>query len=212
MPISLVLADDHPIILDALENLFSLEPDFRVLGRCTTGREAVRLTSTLRPDVLVLDLRLPQGSGLEVLHALARLRLPTRVVVLTAAVSDDDVLEAIRLGIRGLVLKESAPATLVDCVRRVAAGGQYVEPRFLARAMDSAQQRPGGGRDWDSLLTPRELQIVRMVAAGLRNKEIGQQLGISEGTVKIHLHNIYEKVNLDNRVELALRARSKGLG
>jgi DNA-binding NarL/FixJ family response regulator len=114
------------------------------------------------------------------------------------------------LGIRGLVLKESAPRTLVDCVRRVHAGGQYIEPQFLTRAMDASHQRASGSSELEDVLTPRELQIVRLLADGLRNKEIAQALEISEGTVKIHLHNIYEKLNVDSRVELALMARAKG--
>ncbi len=210
MAIKILLADDHPIILDALENLFALQPDFEVVGRCLTGAETTRAIPKLRPDILVLDLRMPQGDGLDVLREMARANVPTRVVVLTAAASDDEVLEAIRLGIRGLVLKESAPRALVECVRRVHAGGQYIEPQFLTRATDAAHQRASGRRELEEVLTPRELQILRLVADGLRNKEIAQGLEISEGTVKIHLHNIYEKVNVDSRVELALLARSKG--
>ncbi len=211
MAITIMLADDHPILLDALENLFGLQPDFEVVGRCLTGAETVRAVAQASPDILVLDLRMPRGDGLHVLRELARANAATRVVVLTAAVSDDEVLEAIRLGIRGLVLKESAPRTLVECVRRVHAGGQYIEPQFLTRAMDAAHRRTPGGQELDDLLTPRERQILRLVADGLRNKEIALRLEISEGTVKIHLHNIYDKVNVDSRVELALRARSKGL-
>jgi two-component system nitrate/nitrite response regulator NarL len=210
MAITVVLADDHPIVLDALQSLFSLQPDLQVVGRCLSGAETLRVVAERRPDILVLDLRMPNGDGLSVLREMARLQSPTRVVVLTAAVSDDDVLEAIRLGIRGLVLKESAPKALVECVRRVHAGGQYIEPRFLTRALDAAQRRDAGRREAASLLTPRELQVLRMVADGLRNRAIAEQLEISEGTVKIHLHNIYEKIDVENRVELALYARAKG--
>jgi two-component system, NarL family, nitrate/nitrite response regulator NarL len=210
MAITVVLADDHPIVLDALQSLFSLQPDLQVVARCLNGGETLRAVAERRPDILVLDLRMPNGDGLSVLREMARLESATRVVVLTAAVSDDDVLEAIRLGIRGLVLKESAPKALVECVRRVHAGGQYIEPRFLTRALDAAQRRDAGHRELTGLLTPRELQVLRMVAAGLRNRAIAQQLEISEGTVKIHLHNIYEKVDVENRVELALFARAKG--
>ena len=205
-----MLADDHPIVLEALENLFSLQPDFQVVARCLNGAETLHAVAERRPDMLVLDLRMPGGDGLGVLREMARRRDDTRVVVLTAAVSDDDVLEAIRLGIRGLVLKESAPKALVECVRRVHAGGQYIEPRFLTRALDAAQRRDAGHRELAAVLTPRELQVLRMVADGLRNRAIAQQLQISEGTVKIHLHNIYEKVDVENRVELALYARAKG--
>jgi two-component system nitrate/nitrite response regulator NarL len=211
MAIKVVLADDHPIILDALQSLFSLQPDLQVVGRCLNGAETLRVLADQRPDILVLDLRMPNGDGLSVLREMARLQSSTRVVVLTAAVSDDDVLEAIRLGIRGLVLKESAPRALVECVRRVHAGGQYIEPRFLTRALDAAQRRDTGQRELAGVLTPREAQVLRMVAAGLRNRAIAQQLDISEGTVKIHLHNIYEKIDVENRVELALFARAKGL-
>jgi two-component system nitrate/nitrite response regulator NarL len=210
MAITVVLADDHPIVLDALQSLFSLQPDLQVVGRCLNGAETLRAVAQARPDILVLDLRMPNGDGLSVLREMARLQSPTRVVVLTAAVSDDDVLEAIRLGIRGLVLKESAPKALVECVRRVHAGGQYIEPRFLTRALDAAQRRDAGQRELASVLTPRELQVLRMVADGLRNRAIAQQLEISEGTVKIHLHNIYEKIDVENRVELALYARARG--
>jgi two-component system, NarL family, nitrate/nitrite response regulator NarL len=210
MAITVVLADDHPIVLDALQSLFSLQADLQVLARCLNGAETLRAVAERPPDILVLDLRMPNGDGLSVLRELARRQSPTRVVVLTAAVSDDDVLEAIRLGIRGLVLKESAPKALVECVRRVHAGGQYIEPRFLTRALDAAQQRNAGRRELGGMLTPRELQVLRMVAGGLRNRAIAQQLEISEGTVKIHLHNIYEKVDVENRVELALFARAKG--
>src|SRR5574341_674072 len=134
MAVRILLADDHPILLDALENLLSLQPDFQVVGRHSTGTETINAVARLRPDVLVLDLRMRNGDGLEVLRTMARTSAATRVVVLTAAASDDEVLEAIRLGIRGLVLKESAPRTLVDCVRRVHAGGQHIEPQFLTRA------------------------------------------------------------------------------
>jgi DNA-binding NarL/FixJ family response regulator len=210
MAIRILLADDHPIVLDALENLFGLQPDFQVVGRYLTGAETIEAVGRLRPDILVLDLRMPNGHGLEVLRHLARTGATTGVVVLTAAASDDEVLEAIRLGIRGLVLKESAPRALVECVRRVHAGGQYIEPQFLTRATDASRQRAAAGRDLEDLLTPRELQVMRLVADGLRNKEIAQDLDISEGTVKIHLHNIYEKLDMDSRVELALMARAKG--
>jgi DNA-binding NarL/FixJ family response regulator len=210
MTIRITLADDHPIVLDALQNLFALQPDFEVVDRCHTGSQTLGSLGKLRPDVLVLDLRMPGGDGLNVLREMARTRIPTRVVVLTAAVSDDEVLEAIRLGIKGLVLKESAPRSLVDCVRRVHAGGQCIESQYLTRAMD-VTQRPAGRQELEDLLTPREQQIMRLVADGLRNKEIARDLDISEGTVKIHLHNIYEKVKLESRVELALLARSTGM-
>ena len=184
--------------------------DDRAVVVARVNGELRDLSHPLAEGDTVEPVRVDEEDGLSVLREMARLQSSTRVVVLTAAVSDDDVLEAIRLGIRGLVLKESAPRALVECVRRVHAGGQYIEPRFLTRALDAAQRRDAGHRELTGLLTPRELQVLRMVAGGLRNRAIAQQLEISEGTVKIHLHNIYEKVDVENRVELALLARAKG--
>lgn len=138
-------------------------------------------------------------------------RLPTRVVVFTTAIDEDQALEAIRLGVRGVVLKEMAPRHLVQCVRKVHAGEQWLEKRSIGRVLDKLLQREAGARETAGVLTPREIEIVRMVARGLRNKEIGVGLAISEGTVKTHLHNIYEKLHVDGRVALTLYAQQKGL-
>ncbi len=137
--------------------------------------------------------------------------LPTRIVLLTAELDEDDVLKAVRLGVRGVVLKEMAPQMLVDCVRKVAAGEQWIERRSLTRALDRMLRREAGLREVTSVLTPREIEIVRLVAEGLRNQAIGERLRISEGTVKVHLHNIYEKLGIDGRVALTHYAREKGL-
>lgn len=211
MPISLVLADDHPIILDGLEMLFRQEQDFQVLARCVNGEEAIQALRHHRPDILVLDIRMPGKDGLAVLRETKNDRLPTRTVLLTMGLDEDDLLEAIRLGVRGVVLKEMAPQMLVQCVRKVHAGEQWLETRSVSRALEKMLWREAGERQVAGILTPRELEIVRMVAAGLRNKEIADSLFISEGTVKIHLHHIYEKLNLAGRLELVLYAQDKGL-
>jgi DNA-binding NarL/FixJ family response regulator len=211
MPISLVLADDHPIILDGLEILFREERDFQVLARCVNGEEALQAVRQHRPDVLILDIRMPGKDGLVVLREMKKDRLPTRTVLLTVGLDEDDVLEALRLGVRGVVLKEMAPQMLVQCVRKVHAGEQWLEKRSVGRALEKMLLREAGEREVAGALTPRELEIVRMVAAGLRNKQIADTLNISEGTVKIHLHHIYEKLHLDGRLELALYAQDKGL-
>jgi two-component system, NarL family, nitrate/nitrite response regulator NarL len=207
----LLLADDHPIVLDGLEQLFRLEPDFEVVGRCRDGEETLRRVRELLPDVLVLDVRMPGRDGVEVLRALDEEKLPTRVVLLTAAVDDDQLLEAIRLGAGGVVLKETAPQLLVDAVRQVHAGGQWLEQGLGGRALRKLLTREAGQREAAQRLTPREVEIVRMVARGMRNRAIGERLFISEGTVKIHLHNIYEKVKVQGRVELTLYAHERGL-
>jgi DNA-binding NarL/FixJ family response regulator len=211
MAISLVLADDHPIVLDALENLFRQEADFKVLGRCVNGEEALRAVREYRPDVLILDIRMFRMDGLAVLREMKKEGLSTRVVLLTVALDEDQVVEAIRLGVSGMVLKEMAPRLLVQCVRKVHAGEQWLERQSFGRAMERMLRREAGAREIAGILTPREIEIVRMAATGLRNKQIAEKLFISEGTAKIHLHNIYEKLGLSDRLELARYARDKGL-
>lgn len=211
MAIRIALADDHPIVLQGLQQLFERHADFEVVCCCTTGNAALIGVRSHRPDVLVLDLRMPEGSGLDVLRAIAADKLECRTVLLTAAVSDDEVIEAVRLGARGLILKESPPEALVDCVRRVFRGEQWLERETLTRVLGRALDREAAARDAADALTPREIEIVRMVAQGLRNRAIAERLSISEGTVKVHLHNIYEKFAVDGRLELLLSARNKGL-
>jgi len=211
MPVRLVLADDHPIVLDGLEQLFRAQKDFVVVARCQDGAETLRAVRQHRPDVLLLDIRMPAPDGLQVIRELQGESLPTRIVLLTAALEEDDVLEAVRLGVKGVVLKEMAPQMLVECVRKVAAGEQWIERRSLTMALDKVLRREAGLREVTSVLTPREIEIVRLAAQGLRNQAIADQLHISEGTVKVHLHNIYEKLGVDGRVALTLYARDKGL-
>ena len=211
MSIRLVLADDHPIVLDGLEQLFRLEKGFEVLARCVNGEETVLAVREHRPDVLILDLQMPGKTGLEVLREMNGEGLPTRVVLLTAALNVDEVLEATRLGVRGVVLKEMAPRLLVQCVRTVHAGGQWLEKRAVGLALDRMLEREAGARELANVLTRREIEIVRMVASGSRNKEIAEKLFISEGTVKVHLHKVCEKLQVDSRVELTLYAKDKGL-
>jgi DNA-binding NarL/FixJ family response regulator len=203
MTIRLVLADDHPIVLEGLRQLLAAEAGFAVLAACADGEEALRAVREHRPDVLVLDLHMPKVDGLAVLRQLRAESLSTRVVILTASLADHNVLEAVRLGARGLVLKEMASELVVRCVRTVHAGGEWLE-RGLVR-------REAGAEEVARVLTPREIEIVRLVARGGRNKVIARELGITEGTVKIHLHNIYEKLGIESRTELALYAQRKSL-
>jgi len=207
----LVLADDHPIVLDGLEQLFRLEPDFEVVARCRDGEETLRAVREQAPDLLILDIRMPGRDGLAVLAAIRDEHLPTRVVLLTAALDDDQLVEAVRLGVRGVVLKETAPRLLVKAVREVLAGGQWLEAGAVSRALRKLAQRNAETRQAERVLTPRELELVRMAAHGLRNREIARRLCITEGTVKIHFHKIYQKLKVDGRLELALYARDRGL-
>jgi DNA-binding NarL/FixJ family response regulator len=211
MPITLVLSDDHPLILDGMENLFRLEKDFKVVARCLDGDETVKAVRKHKPDVLVLDIRMPGTDGLSLLRGMKKEKLSTRVVLLTGALDEDELAEAVRLGVRGLVLKEMAPKLLVQCIRQVHAGELWLEKRSVTNALEKLLQREAGQREIAQLLTPREIEIVKQVAAGLRNIEIAKRLFISEGTVKMHLHNIYQKLGVDSRINLTRYAQEKGL-
>ncbi len=211
MPIRIVLADDHTMVLQGLELLLRQEPDFQVLACCRNGDETLRAVRQYRPDILILDLAMPGKDGLAVLRELHHEELPTRVVLLTAALDEDDTLEALRLGVGGVVLKEMTVPLLIQCVRKVHAGDLWLEKRSISRALDKMLRREAGAREMAKVLTPREIEVIRLVANGMRNKEIAQRLAISEGTVKIHLHRSYEKLHVDNRLELLRYAQAKGL-
>ena len=211
MTIRIVTADDHPFILDGLDQLFRAEDDCEIVARCTNGEEALRAVQQYRPDVLVLDVRMPRLDGIELLRRMQGLQLPTKVVLLTASLDDARLLEAFRLGANGLVLKESAPRLLVQSVRQVAAGEQSWNGKAIAGALRLVLQREQAVAAVASTLTPREIEVTRMVAAGLRNKEIAARLDITEGTVKFHLHGIYEKLQIDGRYALMSYARDHGI-
>ena len=206
-----VIADDHPIVLEGLAQLFAVEKDFQVVERCHNGAEALGAVAKLKPDVLVLDVRMPVRDGMEVLRELASQKSPTRVVLLTAEMNDNDVLEAIRLGACAIVLKETASQNLVRAARAASRGEQTLDDRSVRRALDHLLRREAGVAEARRVLTARELDIVRMVARGLRNRQIAEELSISEGTVKIHLHSIYAKLGVSGRVELTLYAQEHAL-
>lgn len=211
MRIRVVLVDDHQIVLHGLQQLFERQEDFEVVCCCRDGAGAVAAVAEHHPDVVILDLRMPEQSGLDVLRTLAARQLSSRVVLLTAAIRDEEVVEAVKLGAMGLVLKESSPDVLLECVRTVHRGQQWIERETLTRAIRSTRDRDAPVQPAGGALTPREVDILKMVAQGLRNKAIAERLTISEGTVKVHLHNIYEKFGVDGRLELLLCAQQKGL-
>jgi DNA-binding NarL/FixJ family response regulator len=211
MAIKLVLADDHPLLLDGLEKLLRLEKDFRILARCLTGQETLKALEQHKPDVLILDIHLPGMDGLEVMRKMQEKKLPTRVVLLTAAVDESQMAQAIRLEVGGVVLKESASKTLIECIRKVHAGEQWFEKGALGRTLENLFQRDAARDAVAQVLSPREMEILRKVLSGLRNKDIAKILFISEGTVKVHLHSIYQKLKLDGRLQLIQYCHQRGL-
>jgi DNA-binding NarL/FixJ family response regulator len=211
LPIRVILVDDHSIVLDGLRRLFESEGDFQVVASCADAASALDALRRQPCDVVILDLRMPERTGLDVLQTMSDERIAARPVLLTAAIKDDEVVHALRLGAMGVVLKESDPESLLECVRRVHQGEQWIDRDTMSRALGRVMMREAAAREASRTLTPRELEIVRMIAQGLRNKAIADRLSISEGTVKIHLHNIYEKLRVDGRLELMLYAQEKGL-
>jgi two-component system nitrate/nitrite response regulator NarP len=197
----ILLADDHPMIRAAIEVLLR-DTSYQVVGMAGTSEGALAEIQRLRPDILLLDIQMPGGSGLDVLRQLRAEKSTVGVILLTAAVDDTALLEAKALKVRGIVLKNSDPAYLLECLDSVAAGRIWIDPELAKRSrkLSSTISHPS------LQLAPRERQLIAFVRKGLRNREIGEQLGVTEGTVKAYLHAIYEKLGVGNRTELAIRA------
>lgn len=211
MPIHLVVADSYPIVLDGMEHLFHQEEGFQLVARCTDGVEAMEAIRRHRPDVAILDMRLPGKDGLAISREVLAERLPVRVVLFTAELDEEQMLEAVHAGVRGIVLKEMKTQLLVQCVRKVHEGEHWLDRRSTRVAIERILQREAGANEIAAFTTQQEINIIRHAAQGLRNKEIANKLCISEGTVKTHLHNIYDKLHLKSRMALLRYAREKGL-
>ncbi|MGR8980769.1 MAG: response regulator [Gammaproteobacteria bacterium] len=211
MTINLVLADDHPLVISGLKLLFSTEPEIEVLACCSEGESVVPTVLEHKPDILVLDLKMPNKDGLAVIRELQNQKLNVKIVLLTAALDENEVLDAIRLGVRGVVLKEMAPQLLIQCIRKVYYGGEWIEKNSVTRALEKILKHEAEMQQLHQLLTPREIDLIKLVANGYSNKRIAEERHISEGTVKVHLHNIFDKLQLKSRVELTLYAQNKGL-
>jgi DNA-binding NarL/FixJ family response regulator len=209
--IDLVLADGHPIVLQGLRHCFRWEADLDVIASCTSDETTLSAIDAYDPVGLVLDLRLPDTGGLRVLRVLSAQGRSTRVVLLSDSITEHEMSEAIRLGVRGIILKAMAPALLVQCVRQVCQGGMWFEHETFGAVIEGMHRREAGVRDLRQRLTRREVEVLQLVAAGHTNGEITEALKIAEGTVKIHVHNLYEKLGTRNRLQLALRARESGL-
>ena len=209
--VTLVLADGHPIVLDGLEHVFRPEKKFKILARCTTGEETLRAARRHRPDILILDIHMLVENGLNVLKEITKSKLPTRSVIFTAALNENEMFEAIRLGASGIVLKHMASKLLVQCVKKVHAGEKWFERNSLTSAAQTLVQRENAVRRAYAILSSREIEVAHLIAGGLTNKHVGKKLYISEGTVKTHLHKIYDKLHVASRLALALYARDNGL-
>jgi len=215
--VRILLADDHPIVRDGLKKLLQLEEDFEVVGEAGDGREVLEKCHELDPDVLLLDLRMPNLDGLSALQALQQTNKRTRVIILTASEDKNEFVQAMKLGCSGIVLKQTAPDLIVKSIRKVNSGEIWLDSlttaavmRQFSTGLESAGGGGGKGRE-RSPLSAREREIVALVAQGYKNKEMAEKMFISEQTVKNHLHNIFDKLGVSDRLELAIYAIHKGL-
>ncbi|HEY2386648.1 MAG TPA: response regulator transcription factor [Candidatus Binatia bacterium] len=210
----LVLVDDHTLFRDGLRTILQMEDDIEVIADVESAEDIVELVWQLKPDLLLLDIRMPTGNGLEAVPAVVRISPDTRVLVLTACDEQEEHVRALMLGAKGVVLKDSARNTLIEAIRTVCRGGFWIDPRMRRTVADEvAQSGTSGGstRRGHTGLTDRELEIVRLVASGQKNKEVSAALTISERTVKTHLQNIFQKLGVRDRVALVMYALQHGL-
>ncbi|MFN2387493.1 MAG: response regulator [Thermoanaerobaculia bacterium] len=208
-PIRILIADDHPIVRDGLRRLLETEPDFQVVGQAADGREAVKLVRDVQPDVLLLDLSMPRLPGLEVLRELSDSAASVRTILLAAAIEKEQIIEALQMGARGVVLKESATQLLFKGIRTVMAGQYWVgreKVSDLVAALRGLVASGGEKPDKNFGLTRRELEIVSTIVAGYTNRDIAQKFSLSEDTVKHHLTHIFDKLGVSSRLELAMFA------
>ena len=195
-----LLVDDHPMIAAALDMLLR-GSSYELLGRARSLAEANREIARVKPDLVLLDVNLPDGTGLDVLRRLSRSRSRPRVILLTAGMDDSQLLNAAELNPEGMVLKTSDPGLLTEAMDAVVGGNRWIDPEIAdrtRRARERADSAPP--------LTRRERELIELVRQGLRNRDIAAELGVTEGTVKVYLHAIFDKLQVENRTELALRA------
>ena len=207
--IRVVLADDHPIYRDGLARSLTDAGDIEIVGEARDGEEAVEVVARDRPDVVLLDISMPKGGGIAALSQIMQMEAPPRVAMLTASEADDDLMQAIKLGALGYILKGVGAGELVDLVRELHAGRSYVSPGLAGRLLIAMRRRDGPAAAPNPLdeLSRREEDILKLVAVGKSNREVGDALDLQEKTVKQYMTSILQKLQVRNRVEAAMLAR-----
>ena len=213
MTIRVGIADDQALVRSGFRLILDARPDLEVVGEAEDGDEAVALVEEQRPDVLLLDIRMPKVDGIEATRKIAALGSSTRILILTTFDLDEYVHQAIRAGASGFLLKDVRPAELVDAIRVVANGNALLAPDALARLLDryGGLERPAVGPELQRTLTDREIEILRLLASGLSNAEIASVLVVSETTVKSHVSNLLRKLGVRDRVQAVIAAYDAGV-
>ncbi len=204
--IRILISDDHPVVRTGLRGMISGEPDFDVVGEAENGKEAVAMTSDLRPQVVLMDLRMPEMDGVTAIGHIKAEHPEVQVLVLTTYESDADILRAIETGATGYLLKDTPREELFEAIRLVARGESPLDPGVAARLM----QRMRGGPSEEGLST-REIEVLELVARGTSNKEIAKQLWVSETTVKSHMLHIFDKLSVTDRTAAVTAALKRGI-
>jgi len=209
--ITIFLADDHPVVRDGLRAILDTQPDFAVIGEAGDGAEAVKQAEALRPDVLLLDLEMPEMDGVEALRRLRQAAPDTRVLVFTAYDSDERILAAVQAGAQGYLLKGAPRHQVFDAIRVVHGGGSLLQPAVASKLLRQVQSGTDRAAPRPGALTAREIEVLRLLAQGLANKQIAARLGIRERTVKFHVSAIFRKLDVTNRTEAVTLAAQRGL-
>jgi DNA-binding NarL/FixJ family response regulator len=212
--IKVAIVDDHTLFREGIKRILSLEEDIEMVGEAVDGEEVVRLLNQCKPDVLLLDIKMEKINGLQVLPRIVEQFPPLKVIVLTAQISQAESVKAIKDGARGIILKHAASEFLIKGIRKVSEGELWADTPTMTQVVESLSRKYRGERDLERdrrELSQREREVVCLVASGYRNKEIANKLFISEQTVKTHLSNIFQKLEIDDRLELALYAMRHGL-
>jgi RNA polymerase sigma factor (sigma-70 family) len=203
---TVVIADRHPVVLQGLRNVLGAQYDFKVIACCTDGTSCIEAIRSLVPDIAILDVSMPDLTGLEILAIANSENLSTRLVFFTASSADRELIIAAAAGAYGVILKDAAPEALVQSLRQVADGQRLLPLPSSDRPVSSGQRNGAIAENVLKVLTDREREIMRLVSEGLSNKAIARRLNISHGTIKVHLHNIYQKLEINNRTVLAVLA------
>jgi DNA-binding NarL/FixJ family response regulator len=210
MTIRIIIADDHPVVRDGLNAILSTQPDFEVVGEASTGAEVIRQASTLKPDVVLMDLEMPEMDGVEAIRRMHTTAPETRAIVLTAFDTDERIVGALQAGAQGYLLKGAPRSEIFNAIRVVSKGGSLLQPvvasKFLQHITSRSADRPA-----EESLTGREMDVLRLLAQGKVNKEIAAALSISERTVKFHVSAIMSKLGAGNRTEAVTIAAQRGL-